>query len=71
MLSKTIHILFPVIKVFGLSANFYEAFFNVFTTMEIDVVSLTYTAAIEGLFIFLKSSHFEVPQWLEVAEELF
>lgn len=71
MFSKVSHILFPAIKIYGLSANLHEALFNVFTTMEIDAVALTYTAAVEGLFIFLKSADFDVPQWLEAMEEIF
>lgn len=71
MFSKVSHILFPAIKIYGLSANLHEALFNVFTTMEIDAAALTCTAAVEGLFIFMKTAHFEVPEWLEAMEKLF
>ena len=71
MFSKVGHILFPAIKIYGLSVNFQEALFSLITTMQVDVVALTYTVAVEGLFIFLKSSQFEVPEWLEAMEDLF
>jgi len=71
MFSKVSHILFPAIKIYGLSVSFQEALFSLITTMQVDVVALTYTVAVEGLFIFLKSSQFEVPEWLEAMEDLF
>lgn len=71
MFSKVSHILFPAIKIYGLSVNFQEALFSFITTMQVDVVALTYVVAVEGLFIFLKSSQFEVPEWLEAMEDLF
>ena len=71
MFSKVGHILFPVIKIYGLSVNFQEALLSFITTMQVDTVALTYTVAVEGLFIFLKSSQFEVPGWLEAMEDIF
>jgi hypothetical protein len=71
MLNKVSHILFPAIKIYGLSSNLHEALFNLITTMEINTVALTYTVAVEGLFIFLKTSDFDVPEWLEAMEEIF
>ncbi|MDM9630275.1 hypothetical protein [Robiginitalea aurantiaca] len=71
MFNKVSHILFPAIKIYGLSANLHEALFSLITTMEINAVALTYTIAVEGLFIFLKTSNFDVPEWMEAMEELF
>lgn len=71
MFSKVSHILFPAIKIYGLSISFHEALINLITNMEINAVALTYTVAVEGLFIFLKTSDFEVPEWLEAMEEIF
>lgn len=71
MLNKVSHILFPAIKIYGLSVSLNETLINLITTMEINAVALTYTVAVEGLFIFLKTSDFDVPEWLEAMEEIF
>ncbi len=71
MFSRTSHILFPAIKLYGLSVNLQEVLLGVFAEMQVDHVALVYTLAIEGLFVFFKTSHIEVPAWAEALQDLF
>lgn len=71
MCFKTSHILLPAIKIYGLSANLYEPLFALIADAQIDLLTLAYTVTIEGLFIFAKSAHVEVPTWAEILQDIF
>jgi hypothetical protein len=71
MLTQASPILFKAIKVDGLGTIFFESIFSVFNTMEIDLATLTYTLAIEGVFMLLKTLHVQVPMWVEALQDLF
>jgi hypothetical protein len=71
MLTQASPILFKAIKVYGLGTIFFESIFSVFNTMEIDLATLTYTLAIEGVFMLLKTLHVQVPMWVEALQDLF
>ena len=71
MCFKTSHILLPAIKIYGLSANLYEPLISLFADTQVDLLTLAYTITIEGLFIFAKSAHIEVPTWAEILQDLF
>jgi hypothetical protein len=57
------------IKVFGVTSAVYDIYFSLFGVPEINLTLLTYTLAIETLFIYLKSMHYNVPVWLEALED--
>ena len=71
MFFKTSHIIMPVIKIYGLSANVYEPLLGLLSDMQFDHMELTYTIAIEGFFIFMKQAQIEVPTWAETLQDLF
>jgi hypothetical protein len=57
------------IKVFGVTSAIYDIYFSLFGVPEINLTLLTYTLAIETLFVYLKSTHYKVPLWLEAMED--
>ncbi len=65
----SILIITKAIKVFGITSAVYDVYFSLFNEMEVNLTLLTYTLAIETLFVYLKSSHFEIPIWLEAMED--
>ena len=71
MFFKTSHIVLPVIKIYGLSANVYEPLLGLLTDMQFDHLELTYTLALEGFFIFIKQAQIELPSWAEALQDLF
>ena len=71
MCFKASHILLPTIKIYGLSTNLYEPLVALLADAQVDLLTLTYTLAIEGFFIFMKSAHIEVPTWAEILQDLF
>ena len=64
-------IVFRTVKIYGLSSIAYETLISVLSEMGIDLVTLSYTLAVEGLFLLLKSSQIEVPLWVEALQDLF
>ncbi len=71
MLFKTSHIVLPAIKIYSLSANVYEPLLGMLSDMQFDHLELTYTLAIEGIFVFMKQAQIEVPAWAEALQDLF
>jgi hypothetical protein len=59
-----------IIKVFGVTSAVYDIYFSLFGVPEINLTLLTYTLAIETLFVYLKSTPYNVPVWVEVLEDL-
>ena len=59
-----------IVKVFGVTSAVYDIYFSLFGVPEINLTLLTSTLAIEILFVYLKSMHFNVPVWVEVLEDL-
>lgn len=70
MLRQVSPILFKVIKVYGVSTILYESLVGMLQAMEIDPVTLTYSLAVEGLFILLKTAQIEVPAWVEALQDI-
>lgn len=70
MLRQFSPILFKVIKVYGVSTILYESLVGMLQAMEIDPVTLTYSLAVEGLFILLKTAQIEVPAWVEALQDI-
>ncbi len=58
-----------IIKVLGVSSAVYDIYFSLFGVPEINLTLLTYTLAIETLFVYLKSTPYNVPLWLEAMED--
>ena len=71
MFFKISHIAMPALKVYGLCANVYEPLLGMLSDMQLDHLELTYTIAIEGIFIFMKQAQIEVPTWAEALQDLF
>ena len=65
----SIFIITKAIKVFGITSAVYDVYFSLFNTTEINLTLLYYTLAIETLFIYLNSSPFKIPVWLEAMED--
>ena len=70
MLSQVSPILFKVIKVYGVTSILYDSLVGMLQAMEIDSVTLTYSLAVEGLFILLKTAQIEVPAWVEAVQDI-
>jgi len=70
MLSQVSPILFKVIKVYGVTSILYDSLVGMLQAMEIDSVTLTYSLAVEGLFILLKTAQIEVPAWVEAIQDI-
>lgn len=58
-----------IIKVLGVTSAAYDIYFSLFGVPEINLTLLTYTLAIETLFVYLKSTPYNVPLWLEAMED--
>ncbi|MGB5228365.1 hypothetical protein [Eudoraea sp.] len=69
MFNLSILFITKAIKVFGITSAVYDIYFSLFSVMEINLTLLTYTLAIETLFVYLKSSNLEIPIWLEAMED--
>ena len=70
MFNLAIIIITKAIKVFGITSAVSDIYFSLFDAMGINLTLLFYTLAIEGLFIYLKTSRFKLPVWVEVVEDL-
>jgi len=70
MLTKLSLTFFKVIKAYSVGSMFYDTFISMFSAMEIDISVLFYFIAVEGVFVFLKSTHIEIPEWVEAIEGL-
>lgn len=70
MSAKLSFIIFKALKVYSLGFIFYDLLISTFMSMEMDLVALTYTFAIEGFFVFLKSAQIEIPLWVEAIQDL-
>ena len=70
MFSKLSLIFFKAIKIYGISCIFFETYMGLFSAMEIDYTTMTYTFGIEGFFIFMKSSQIEIPLWVEAIQDI-
>ena len=70
MFNLSIIIITKAIKVFGITSAISDVYFSLFDEMGINLTLLIYTLAIEGLFIYLKTTKFKLPVWVEVAEDL-
>lgn len=58
------------IKAYGISAAVYDVYISLFDTMGLNFSLLLYTLLIEGLFVALKSAHYQVPEWFEAMEDV-
>ena len=69
MFNLSILIITKAIKVFGITSAVSDIYYSLFDAMGINLTLLIYTLAIEGLFVYLKSSRFNIPVWLEAMED--
>jgi hypothetical protein len=69
MFYQSIIFITKAIKVFGVTSVMYDLYASLFGAMGINFTLLIYTLAIETLFVYLKSTHYEIPIWLEAMED--
>lgn len=69
MFYQSILIITKAIKVFGITSALYDIYFSLFNVIGININLLIYTLAVEALFLYLKSSHIDIPIWLEAIED--
>jgi len=70
MFNLAIIIITKGIKTFGIISALSDIYLSLFNEIGINFTLLAYTIAIEGLFIYLKSSRIKLPVWVELAEDL-
>ncbi len=69
MFYLSIFFITKMFKVFGITSVVYDLYASLFGAMEINLTLLIYTLAIETLFVYLKSTRYEIPIWLEAMED--
>ena len=70
MLSKLTFIVFKSIKAYGISSIFYDPIVNMINSLQVDMITLFSALAIESIFLLLKYSKVNVPEWVEAVEDL-
>ncbi|WP_297795538.1 hypothetical protein [uncultured Eudoraea sp.] len=69
MFHFSILIFTKAIKLFGISAAVYDIYFSLFSSMGINFTLLIYTLMIESFFVYMKTTPFKIPLWLEAIED--
>jgi len=71
MFSNLSFILFKSIKIYGICSIVYDPFISMMNSLDVDFITLSYALAIESVFLLLKCSNINFPDWIEVIEDLY